>query len=95
MNTVYQLETPAALIQELEKLIRTRARVIITYGDPKTGKVWELNRGMIGRSTGEKPIPLLVKTKRSLGGEALLDSCILKLVDVKSKAILYDAPLRG
>ena len=45
--------------------------------------------GTIWRSTGAKQIPLLIKNSRSTGGGSILDHCILKIVDVKSKRVLY------
>jgi len=36
--------------------------------------------GTVGRSTGTNKIPLLIKTKRSFGGGAILDHCIVKIM---------------
>lgn len=63
---------------------RAKERVRIFYGDPKTGKVWPEEfetTGTIGRSTGERKVPLLIANRRSLGGGALSPS----IVGVKTK----------
>ena len=95
-ETCYHSETPDELIQVLEKLRQTKQRVAIWYGNTNTGAEWEApvpERGTIGRSTGTRKIPLLVKTSRSLGGEALLTHCIVKITESSgSKRLLYQVP---
>lgn len=91
-GTSYNEETPDIVVAILERSRREQLRLVITYGDVKTGKAWNdagPNRGHVGRSTGENKIPLLVKTSRSLGGEALLDSCIVKITEARSGRVLY------
>lgn len=93
-NTAYHSETPLKLISVLEDLIQTRQRVKIYTGDVKTGICWNEEYdtiGHIGRSTGDFKIPLLVYNSRSYGGGALLDHCILKIRDIKTGRILYQA----
>ena len=48
--------------------------------------------GTIGRSTGTIKTPLLISNSRSLGGGAILTDCIVKIVDVKTKRVLYVNP---
>jgi len=81
-GTHYDSRTPDDLITLLESIRATRKRVRLIIGDTTTGKVWESatpDRGRIGRSTGPQHIPLLVRTSRSLGGEGILDYCILQV----------------
>lgn len=71
-----------------------KTRVRIVYGDIETGKQWSEEYdviGTIGRSTGVQPIPLLINNSRSMGGCGLLDHCIIKIVDIKTKRVLYQA----
>lgn len=98
-GTYYHDETPDDLIQILETLRQNRTRVKIDYGDTKTGKSWgEVNDicGRIGRSTGTQKIPLLVYNRRSLGGGALLDHCILSIQETaKPHRILYQLKINN
>ena len=79
----------------LVKLTGTHRRVAIFYGDPRTGKLWgDVEVGTVGRSTGTTKVPLLIKTKRSYGGGAILVNNILRIEEpTKPYRILYRAPL--
>jgi hypothetical protein len=94
-GTYYDIETPDNLVKILENARETRKRLKIYLGDNKTGRDWGEEYGKfctIGRSCGNIKIPLSIANKRSTGGGALLDSCIVKLVDVKTKIVLYQHP---
>lgn len=81
--------------REIERLHASRARVRVWYGDISTGEAWpeELDIiGRIGRSTGQKPIPLLVHNARSIGGAGLLDGCIVRIDLIETKHTLYKHP---
>jgi len=63
-------------------------RLRIWYGDTATGEAWceEHNViGYIGNSTGESKIPLLINNSRSMGGDALLDHCIVAIKDTTGR----------
>ena len=78
----------------INSLYHSQKRVRLVYGDIKTGKDWleECDViGTIGRSTGTKKVPLLIHNSRSWGGGAILDGCIVKIVDVKTKRVIYQA----
>ena len=78
----------------LESLVHTNKRVRLFYGDKETGRDWgEENyvTGTIGRSTGIKPIHLLINNSRSYGGWAILEDCIVKLM--VNKRVVYVHPL--
>lgn len=85
--------------EQVKRIISTIGRdrrVRVWYGDIKTGKSWNEENdicGYIARSTGDKKIPLLVNNGRSYGGGGLLDDCIIKIVDTKTKQVLYKHPL--
>jgi len=56
----------------------TKSRLRIIYGDTKTGKPWgDIDVGYVGKSTGDIPIPLLVKKSSSRGGSAILVTSIV------------------
>jgi len=84
-------------VQEILEYYRRRRYlpIRIFYGDTNTGQDWGEEhgiRGYIGRSTGTRPIPLLIANTRALGGEAILDNCIVKLMDVRTRRVLYQHP---
>jgi hypothetical protein len=67
----------------------------IYFGDTKTGRDWNEENdttGKIGRSTGTNKVPLLLTNYNSTGGSHLLDHCIVKIVDFKTKTVLYQHP---
>jgi len=78
----------------LNELVHTGKQVRLFYGDKETGRDWgEENyvTGTIGRSTGIKPIHLLINNSRSYGGLAILEDCIVKLM--VNKRVVYVHPL--
>lgn len=65
-------------ILESARLSKTRLR--LEYGDNKTGKAWgDSYTGTIGRSMGPIKVPLLIKTVRSMGGQAILTANIVRI----------------
>jgi len=91
-GTYYDKRTPDDLVSVLESVRQKKERVVLVYGNVETGEVWEsatTERGTIGRSTGSEKIPLLVRTSRSLGGEAILDYCILQVLKSRGGEIIY------
>ena len=95
-GTYFHKETIPTIINILEKYMHTGIRLFLDYGDTKTGKSWGETydiQGTIGRSTGSKPIPLLIKTKRSMGGTGVLDHCIVRIKFTgKNGRTLYKHP---
>lgn len=92
-GTSYHSETPDDLVRVLESLRQTKERVILVYGDPSTCTPFPRyipERGRIGRSSGKYKIPLLVRTSRSLGGEGILDHCIIQIKKSKGGEIIYE-----
>ena len=70
-------------------------RIRIWYGDRNTGKSWNEEydvTGTIGRSGGNLKIPLLMRTKRSHFGGALLLSSIIRIDDIEEKRTLWKVP---
>lgn len=93
-DTAYDVRTPAKVIDVLENARLLKRRVKIYLGDAETGRDWleEFDTtGTIGRSTGNYKVPLLIKTVRSHGGSSILTHCILKIKDVASGRVLYQA----
>jgi len=81
-DTFYKANTNDEIVKVLEWARMDQVRIIVDYGDVKTGKSWGEAydiAGYVGRSTGEIKTPLLIHNKRSLGGGGLLDDCILSI----------------
>ena len=90
-GTSYHNDTPQEVIDILENARLNNKRLILTYGFPN-GNEWgddEPIRGCIGRSVGTVKIPVLLKTKRSTGGEGILDHCIVKIQESIGRKCLY------
>lgn len=83
-GTTYHDETPKEVIDILERSRNTRLRLRIHYGDTETGCEWgDVERGHVGRSSGQIKIPLVIKTRNSLGGAGVLDHCIVLIAESK------------
>jgi hypothetical protein len=90
----YHPDTPHAVKQTLEMAQRNGERIRIYCGDTETGIPWNEEHdvcGYVGRSTGTKPILLLVHNRRSLGGGAILTHCIVRIATSRGKRTLYQA----
>jgi hypothetical protein len=82
-GTWYSVSTPDDIVYRLDSCMGTNARVRLFYGDARNGRSWEDEWsavGTVGRSMGTVKIPLLIETRRSVGGGAILDNCIVKLM---------------
>ena len=89
-GTSYHSLTDDKAIEVLENSRHTKKRIVLVYGDVNTGKVWgDIDRGHIGRSTGDIKIPIIIKTCRSTGGHAILDHCILEIRESVGGKVLY------
>jgi hypothetical protein len=93
-GTYYSANYPDELVDTLEYHRQRQTRLRFYYGDLETGEDWEEHydtQGRIGRSTGGKPIPILLYNSRSIGGVALFSS-IVKLETSKDKQLLWKHP---
>ena len=91
---VFHKETLPQVATVLTSLNKSRERVRLFYGDVDNGKSWldEHNMvGTIGKSTGIKPIPLIISNNRSMCGVALLAHCIIGIKTVAGQW-LYKHP---
>lgn len=93
-GTSYHAETSQTVIDWLEYARMNDKRIRVYFGDVATGKCWNEEHdifGYIGRSTGTNKIPLLIANKRSYGGGALLDHCIIKIKESKGNRVLFQS----
>lgn len=91
-GTSYHVETPVAVIEVLERARHNRTRLHVSYGDRTSGLDWleEFDtHGYIGRSMGPVKVPLLIANRRSLGGGAILDHCIVRIRSSAGGRVLY------
>jgi hypothetical protein len=94
-GTSYHKNTEPDVAKALETARQKNFRVHVSYGDSTTGKDWLEENGVHGyvrRSMGPIKVPLLIFNSRSLGGEALLDHCIVRIRECAGGRILYQHP---
>ena len=94
MITCFNDRTCQEIRDILQHLNSTRQRCRLWYGDVITGKSWNEENdvlGRVGNSTGIQKIPILVYSKRSYGGGAILDDCIIR-IDLTTGQTLYKHP---
>ena len=91
LGTFFHLDTPTAVREILEQARKDGTRLRLFYGDTETGRDWleEYDLlGRIGRSTGILKVPLLIAGKQR-GGPAILDHCIVRIIDVDAQRELF------
>lgn len=94
LGTWFDPDTPKKARTLLEQYRKSRAKVRVFYGDTKTGRDWMEEYDMvghIGRSGGSMKIPLLI-SEGEHGGLGLLDSCIVRMIDVETRKEVYCHP---
>lgn len=94
-GTSYDERTPDAVIRVLENARLNRTRLHVSLGEtegPNAGRDWleEFEtHGYVGRSMGPVKVPLLVANRRSTGGGAILDHCIIRIRTSAGGRVLY------
>jgi len=91
----YSADTSDEMIFLLDEIKGKRERVEFRWGNPKTGEDWGDEHdvvGTIGQSTGEVKIPLLIHSRRSMGGGGILTGSIVKVMKAKGKRTIYQHP---
>jgi hypothetical protein len=80
------------LLETLKQCRGSSRRYRFFYGDTETGRSWNDEHDVLGyvsNSTGDTACLILVPTRRSSGGGALLDSCIIRIDDTLTRRRLY------
>jgi len=91
-GTSYDVRTSDKVINVLENCRRNNTRVVLDYGDTKTGESWNEVydvTGRLGRSTGNIKIPILLHNSKSIGGGAILNHCIIGIKESRGGKVLY------
>ena len=94
-GTFYDERTPGEVIRVLESARQNRIRLHISLGNTETGRDWleEFEtHGYIGRSMGPVKVPLLIANRRSLGGGAILDHCVVRIRTAAGGWVLWQHP---
>jgi hypothetical protein len=91
----YHSDTPLAAVQALNTARQAQTRIRIRLGDAATGRDWLEEHdveGTISNSLGPLKVPLLIHSRRSSGGPALLDHCIVEITETRSGRVLFKHP---
>jgi len=97
-GTSYDIRTPDEVVRVLENARANWTRLHISLGHTdgdNIGLDWleEFeSHGYIGRSMGPTKVPLLIANRRSLGGGAILDHCIVRIRQSAGGRVLYQHP---
>ena len=91
----FKKETPLQVCDALASAFARQFRVRIWCGDAATGTAWLEEYdvvGTIGRSTGQRKVPLLINRTNSVGGPAVLDHCIVRIDRTDGAGTVYKHP---
>ena len=92
----YHAGTPDPVINVLERARSCRERIRLYLGGTQTGRDWLEeydDEGYVGNSVGPLKVPLLIRNRRSSGGPAILDHCIVRIRRTGSnRDVLYQHP---
>lgn len=91
----FKKETPLQVCDALASAYARQFRVRIWCGDVATGAAWQEEYdvvGTIGRSTGQRKVPLLINRTNSCGGGAVLDHCIVRIDRTDGAGTVYKHP---
>ena len=94
-ETWFHLNTPVEVRRILERYRKSGKAIRIFYGDAETGRDWlEENDvlGVVGRSDGILRVPILLQSRAAAWGSAVLDHCLVKLMDVDPRRVLWAHP---
>lgn len=99
-GTSYDERTPDDVIAVLENARQNRTRLHVSLGETdndrgQVGRDWleEFEtHGYVGRSMGPIKVPLLIANRRSTGGGAILDHCVVRIRESAGGRVLYRNP---
>ena len=94
-GTSFDERTPDEVIRVLESARQNRSRLHISLGGTASGRDWleEFeSHGYVGRSMGPVKVALLIANRRSMGGGAILDHCIVRIRESAGGRVLYQHP---
>ena len=93
-EVVFSGNTPLNTARKIIELYENKKRIVLDYGDIKTGESWnEIYdiSGKIGMTKGHYNLryPILLHNTRSMGGCMILTNCILSIKESKGKKLTF------
>jgi hypothetical protein len=91
-QTWFDPGTPPSVVAHLEYARLHNMRLRLFFGDQETGRCWlEENdvTGYIGRSMGPMRVPILLSSRSSSGGGAILARCVIRLIQTNGRRELW------
>jgi len=95
LGTWFNPKTPRQVCEVLEVIRKRGEKIRVFYGDPKTGRDWNQEQdviGHIGRSIGPMKVPLLLDDEDGVGGMAMLDHCLVRIIRIEDGKEQYRHP---
>jgi hypothetical protein len=91
-QTWFDPGTPPSVVAHLEYARLHHKKLRLFFGDQGTGRCWlEENdvNGFISRSMGPIRIPILLQSRSSSGGGAILTRCIIRIIETEGRRELW------
>ena len=91
-QTWFDPGTPPSVVAHLEYARLHNMRLRLFFGDQETGRCWlEENdvTGYIGRSMGPMRVSILLSSRSSSGGGAILTRCVIRLIQTNGQRELW------
>ncbi|MCG7871034.1 MAG: hypothetical protein JAZ11_02900 [Candidatus Thiodiazotropha lotti] len=92
LGTWFNPKTPIPVCEVLDRIREQGEKVRLFYGNAETGLDWNEEQnviGRIGRSMGLLKVPLLLDDEEGIGGTAILDHCLVRIIRIEDGKELY------
>ena len=85
-DTYFHPDCPTNIRDILERARKGQTRISVYYGSAETGHGWgDVETGRVGRSMGPQKVPIMLYSRRSIGGSAILTSSIVRITHANKK----------
>lgn len=82
-GTYFDARTNERVVKALQQARRAQCTIRLFQGDTETGVAWNEEYDVVGRvsrSMGPHKVPILINNRRSMGGGAILDHCVIGII---------------